>query len=183
MAVSLPSTKARLLASSRSSQLTGEVAQLIPTSRAASMPLLSSWKKTSQTDTPLMEKSRELLVRAQRFLSLGLRSTRWSCQRPTTALLWVSTSALDPKVRLAPLLLTAWWQPPSKRRLTKECRSSWEDLRGRSKAGTTTSSPFQSTTPKSTLPWEFLSSRSDYCRYRNASLDYLYAKLLRQLPI
>ena len=114
------------------------------TSRVATTPHHSTWKRTDQTDTLSSVTSSAPLARVPRFPSFALKSTRCSYRRPTRA---------TPSSKLHKRLLL---QVPSEIRC-KGC-AVWL---AKNRAGTTISSLSLSSTRKCTPLRGFLSSRSD----------------------
>ena len=120
-------------------------------SRVVTTPHHSCLEKTRVTDTPSLKRSSEQWAKPRKSPSCEHKSIQWSCLRRTMALSWASISAKQVVQVLRQML--SGRRPP---------RSG--DLRAKSRAGTTTSSQYQSTIRRCTHRWESHSSRFDWSK-------------------
>lgn len=115
-------------------------------SRVVTTPHHSCSEKTRVTDMPSLRRSSEQWDKARRSHSYEHRSIQWSCLRHTMALSWASTSANQAVQVLRRMLSERRWP-----------RSG--DWHAKNRAGTTTSSQYQSTIRRCTRLWESHLSR------------------------
>ena len=122
-------------------------------SRVVTTPHHSCLEKTRVTDTPSLKRSSEQWAKPRKSHSCEHRSIQWSCLRLTMALSWASTSASQ--------VVQVLRQMPSERRLPRS-----GDWRAKNRAGTTTSSQYQSTIRRCTRQWESHLSRFEANFYK-----------------